>query len=247
LIGPAADGPTSRGLASERPPARRVRGAWLAVGFLALVVFDLTANPVLGVAVGCLKFGWDELATARWLWARDPIRARGRVVALHQAAWALGRVTLVAIALMLFVSWASQPILALMRMRGRNVPNVADEFVAAGLVALGFSLATATVATIAVAAAWWSRVRVWVGPEAKVARKLDRWPPSSIPVFPVYNRARGVALVSAALVVFPVLLAITLIFAVLGHLAIVALGPPAGLAITAGGGAGGVAPALLVL
>ncbi len=170
------DGRGARGTSS-----RRGRLTWLLMGLFALLVFDLTANPVLAVAVGCIKFGWDELATARWLWLRDPIRVRGRVSSFYYAAWALWRVAGVALALMLLVGWASEPILALLRAQGRKVPGVATEIVAAGLVTLA-GLRWLTIRprrSSAVSTAWRSRRQGLGSARARWARHVGAsWPPS---------------------------------------------------------------------
>src|SRR3954454_11024639 len=68
----------SPGRADDPPPRRRpslVLPALLALGF---VVYELTAQPGLGAAIACTKFGWDDFLTARWLRRRDPDRRRGR-------------------------------------------------------------------------------------------------------------------------------------------------------------------------
>ena len=240
----------------EAPVARRGGAAWLVLGLVALVVFDLTANPALAVAIGCLKFGWDELATARWLWARDPVRARGRVVSLYYAAWALWRVTGVALGLILLITWASQPILDLMRARGRKVPGVVTELVAAGFVMLFGTIATALTSILAIVSALRCRVRVWVGPEAKIARRLRRWPPESIPGRPTPNRVGWVSVAASMTLVPPMLLGMLLAIALLASAARATLGPivPREVLVVLGGLAGVivvpgavVVPAVLIL
>src|SRR5262249_49520249 len=44
----------------------------------AILLFELTAQPVLSVPILCAKFGWEDFRTAWWLWRSDPYRARGR-------------------------------------------------------------------------------------------------------------------------------------------------------------------------
>jgi hypothetical protein len=67
------------------------------------------------------------------------------------------------------------------RARGVKVPDVPDEFKTAALVALFGIAATSLTSILAVLTALMSGVKVWVGPEAKLARRQWRWPPSSIP------------------------------------------------------------------
>jgi hypothetical protein len=40
---------------------------WSALAALGLLVYELTAQPALGVSVLCLKFGWNDWRTALWL------------------------------------------------------------------------------------------------------------------------------------------------------------------------------------
>ena len=42
------------------------------------VLYELTAQPALGVAAVCIKFGWDDFRTAWWLRRRDPDWRRAR-------------------------------------------------------------------------------------------------------------------------------------------------------------------------
>src|SRR5205823_1721793 len=41
-------------------------------------LYELTTQPALGAVAVCLKFGWEDFRTARWLRRRDPNRRRGR-------------------------------------------------------------------------------------------------------------------------------------------------------------------------
>src|SRR6478672_3123529 len=51
---------------------------WPVLLAIAFLVYELTAQPGLGAAIACTKFGWDDFLTARWLRRRDPDRRRGR-------------------------------------------------------------------------------------------------------------------------------------------------------------------------
>src|SRR5205807_7892047 len=64
----------------ERRPARRWHGAFTWTGLLVVgwMLYELTAQPALGAVAVCLKFGWEDFRTARWLRRRDPERRRGR-------------------------------------------------------------------------------------------------------------------------------------------------------------------------
>ncbi len=68
---------------------RRSRPGWLVPILLALVVFEVTANPALGIAVACLKFGLKDFRTALWLRRADPVRARGRACSWFYACFGI--------------------------------------------------------------------------------------------------------------------------------------------------------------
>jgi hypothetical protein len=204
------------------PPSRRGnRLAWFLVGVLSLVVFELTADPALAVVVGCLKFGWDELATARWLRRTDPDRIRGRVTARFYAAWSLWRITGIAIVLMLVAAFALGPILEMRRARGAIVPDVPPEFVTAALVAFFGLAATCLTSALAVSSARWNRIKVWVGPEAKLARRSGIWPPGS-----VAGKTGETNLANRLMLALVITVAVPLILVLLLLSSRVPLGPP---------------------
>ena len=76
------------------------RLAWPLVLVVGFLLFELTADPALGILLGCLKFGWDELRFSRRLRRQDPDPVRGRVCARFYEAFALWKVSLVALGVM---------------------------------------------------------------------------------------------------------------------------------------------------
>jgi hypothetical protein len=158
-------------------PQRRRHPSWLIPGLLALVIFELTSDPALTVVVGCLKFGWDALATARWLRRTDPDRMRGRICARFYAAWALWRVSLVAVAMMFLL------VIVVSVIEGQRKPNGGPVgppagFMGACLTAMFGFLLSAWISNLAVVTAWRRGIRVWLGPEANRARRIGIWPPT---------------------------------------------------------------------
>ncbi len=51
---------------------------WSMLLSVALIVYELTTEPVLGVVVVCIKFGWKDFLIAYWLWRVDANRPRAR-------------------------------------------------------------------------------------------------------------------------------------------------------------------------
>jgi len=184
-----------RGEKPHRPSSRRDGLGWLVLGLAALCMFEWTADPALAVVLGCIKFGWDDLATARWLRRADPDRLRGRITARFYAAWSLWRISAVGVLMMIVVVFAFAPLEAMMRARGKPLPDVPREFMTVVLVAFFGMIASSLVSFLAIGSAWRNGVRVWVGPEAKRAKALGHWPPVAITAAtPRANRADWITL-----------------------------------------------------
>src|SRR2546423_13380263 len=79
------------------------RWSWLAVGVATLLIFEITSNSSLAVAIGCLKFGWHDFLEARQIKRVDPDRARGAACAWFRASWGFLKISVVALALLLIV------------------------------------------------------------------------------------------------------------------------------------------------
>ncbi len=160
----------------RRVSARNSKLAWFGVIALAVLAFEVTADPGLTVALGCLKFGWDEFRLARWLKRADPDRRRGRVCAWFYLAWGLWRISLVAIATAFILALV---MLLLEKQLGR-VPGAAGPppgFAGALMLSLcGFFFCSA-VSSIAVVLALRNSIKIWVGPEVRWAKERNCWPP----------------------------------------------------------------------
>lgn len=198
----AAPGPTTMSTTldereTREGPVRRQGLTWLVLALVTLLVFELTADPALAVAAGCLKFGWEGLATARWLRRTDPDRRRGRVVARFYTAGAFWNVAGVATAMSFLVAWFLTPLLA-----GRRGLN--RELLGSFLVAVFAFVISGLLSLSAVASAWRCRVKVWLGPEARWARHRGAWPPSLFDAGPGrFNRVILIVLVALLSVAIP--------------------------------------------
>src|SRR5262245_64316596 len=92
--------------ASEGRPTRRWQGPFTWTGLLAVgwVLYELTAQPALGVSAICIKFGWEDFRTALWLQRRDPHRLRGRACLWLYIANGLLKMTGVALAMTIAIT-----------------------------------------------------------------------------------------------------------------------------------------------
>ncbi len=160
---------------APRASSRNEKLAWFGVIALAVVAFEVTADPALTTVLGCLKFGWEEVRLARWLKRTDPDRKRGRICSRFYLAWGLWRVSVVAIVVMLALIFAHGAI-------AENGPNGGRAGPPPGigtalLVALAGFVLSSMVSSLAVVSALRQGVRVWLGPEVRWAREEGVWPP----------------------------------------------------------------------
>ncbi len=161
----------------DQPDRRSGRWLHLSAWVVALVVFEVTADPSLVVVVGCSKFGWAQLRAARWLRRNDPNTRRGKACRWFYVSWGLWRISLVAALLMYVVIYAFlglQHALGVAAMPGDTPPA---QFITAALIVM-FGLVSSTLTSIVgVTLALRSRVRIWVGQAGLDAFRSGTWPP----------------------------------------------------------------------
>jgi hypothetical protein len=173
---------------------------WSALAALGFLVYELTAQPGLGAAVLCFKFGLNDARTAWWLWRMDGNRPRARVCFWLYLASALWKVAITGTILAFTV-----PILdGLLNPRpvGQRPPNVTrlpDTIIAAILTAIfGFFFSVLTT-IVALWGAWRHGIWLWLNSRIHGARRSNTWP-SRYPWFGTTNQAGRLvltALVSA--------------------------------------------------
>ena len=165
--------------APDSPRARRLPFTWLGLLAAGWVVYEITAQPALGTALVCLKFGWEDFRTACWLRRTDPDPVRGRACFWAFVAWGLCKTTGLAYALcfaiLLGIGWTEQ--LIRHRLLAGN-GGLTEALIGVAVVTVaGFlvcSLATAR-------ALWLARqhgLRLWVNSSVKSARRHGWWPPT---------------------------------------------------------------------
>jgi hypothetical protein len=143
--------------------SRRTGLAWLLLGLLAMLVFELTANPALAVTVGCLKLGGDGLASAVRRWRADPDRPRGRATALFLVAWSFWKVTGIAVLLFVLLAFLIHTLRPLMNARGARPADIGIMGATALILTAVGSVLAALTSFTAIACAWLGRVKVWIG------------------------------------------------------------------------------------
>jgi hypothetical protein len=171
---------------------------WSGLLTASFVVYEVTNQPALGTAVMCLKFGWQDFKTARWLWRYDPWRARGRACWWMFVAWGLWKVAALAVGVNIVVLSAMAVI---ENLNGKLPPDrLWGAFIGAGLTSIA-GLELSAVATVwALIAAARNRTRLWLDGSARRSRLQGHWPPYVSSRRP-FNRLRilhpsaGIALV----------------------------------------------------
>jgi hypothetical protein len=142
----------------------------LALGWL---IYEVTAQPALAAMAMCLKFGWEDFRTARWLQLSDPDRARGRACYWLYLSSGLWKVAISGLAMIFLIS----ALVTLMRVNRNQAQQVAPMLAAAGItLVLGFGF-SALASYVAFWTAWRHRVRLWLNGAVYRARVRNDWPP----------------------------------------------------------------------
>jgi len=187
---------------ADPPPARpwwRTPVIWGLVLSIAVVAYEITAQPALAVCTVSLKMGWGRFVTAFWLRRRDPNRGRGRACFWLYIASGFAVAALTGFALLLAFPFF-MPKQANGPAAGANAPPnpVVEAFTGASIAwLLGMILASAAL-LIALLLARRYHVRLWLHGDVGLARERGEWPPT-------YGRNNQAA--------FPILIALLIFWA----------------------------------
>lgn len=163
----------------EEQPRRHLQGpvTWTGLILVGWLLYELTAQPALGVVGVCLKFGWEDFRTAWWLRRRDPNRRRGRACFWLYVANGLWKAALVA-----FVMGAALGMVADQIPGPRRARQFSEVIGAIALTTVfGFALS----GLAALRAIWLARrwgLRLWLHSAVHRACWYDAWPPGRVQV-----------------------------------------------------------------
>jgi hypothetical protein len=157
------------------PSRRRWRWPFTWIGLVALgwLICELTARPALGAFSVCIKFGWEDFRTARWLLAADPYRKRGGPIALLVAAFGFAKVAFASLLM-------SFGFLVVSRLGGPlgQMPGELKGMLRTTSLTLLFAFSiSAAMAVVGVFWAWRHKLRIWLNSDIHVARRANLWPP----------------------------------------------------------------------
>lgn len=172
---------TENSIETQGPPNRptpwRIPGKALVplLLVLAFAAWEITSDPALSALILCFKQAQAEVATGWWLWRYDPDRSRGRVCFWFHLGWGLWKTALGATLLVLGGVVAAVFLARFGRapLMGFLAPLLRGALLTAGA---GYGLSL-LVTYIALIAAWWHGVRVWLGNAQHLARQEGFWPP----------------------------------------------------------------------
>jgi hypothetical protein len=161
----------------EDTPPRRFRSAttWIGLLTLAYILYEITTLPALGIGTLCLKFGWEDFTTARWLLRFDPSRARGWACWWMYVSWGFFK-TMVAALVSMYVFGSIFTLLLFLAN-----PAAIEEL---KWFAVGTAVSFALAACLSVLAgcvtfrlAKRHRLKLWLNRSATNARVNRVWPP----------------------------------------------------------------------
>ncbi|MDB5350734.1 MAG: hypothetical protein JWN86_1981 [Planctomycetota bacterium] len=172
-------------------PPERARPFWRWLPLIAgLMVFEMTQNPMLGVALACFRFGEKDFRTAWWLGRRDPNRARGRACAWFHLSWGFARIGMMSF---LATGLTAMLILLLDAVLKFRAMGLLIQIQGALITALGAIIGFLLASYVAITSALIGRVKVWVSPTSHRAREARRWPPvPEVAPAPESNRVMAV-------------------------------------------------------
>jgi hypothetical protein len=150
---------------------------WSVLSLLALLVFELTAQPTLSAVVMCSKLGWENLLTGLWLRRVDPNRGRGAACFWFSLLVGTFKICMTAFGL-------SVVIIIAMNVSGEARPGPGGVHKGSSLFLSLFCLAIVTEVLLAFFGlpacihAKRHKVKVWISPMLHRARRAGQWPPA---------------------------------------------------------------------
>jgi hypothetical protein len=154
--------------------------SWPSLIMLAWLLYEVNSQASLIVVLLCLKYGWEDFKTARWLRWRDPNRSRGRTCFWLFVASGFWKITIRSWILMLV-----GPLLhAFFAGPGNGAANARDlpPFFMERAIAAMIGLLLCTITTsIGIIRALLLGQRIWVDSEVSRAREGNWWPPPDGP------------------------------------------------------------------
>jgi hypothetical protein len=190
--------------------------AWPALATIGILLYELTAQPAVGAVAICIKLGWDDFRTARWLRRMDPDTGRGKACFWAYLAAGFWKVAGLAAIVMVLIGLFADAVFQ----QKRRVPlaggqNVAQILTAVGLEALaGFALCCVA-SCIAFWHAWCEGIKLWISSGVRKARRFGIFPPLLVGSREWNTAGR---LIVTTVIAFGIFAAVALTFVCIGFL-----------------------------
>lgn len=162
---------------TERPPPRQGSFLTLPVLFvIGWIIYEVTHQPAIAAMAMCLKFGWEDFRTAKWLLFTDPESGRGRACCWLYVASGLWQVAVIGVAMVMLTVVLSMALEVGGQQQGAP-GDLLKLLLGAGFTIM-FGFTFSTIATyVALLYSWKHRVRPWLSSSVHIARRRDEWPP----------------------------------------------------------------------
>lgn len=160
-------------------PAPPSKGSFLTLPVVFLIgwiIYEVTHQPAFAAMAMCLKFGWENFRTARWLWRTDPYRNRGKACYWLYIAAGLWETAVIGVAMVLLTVVLTGMIQAQQQGQAPNVDILSLLQGASLTILFGFVFSTAFTYVALVYAARHA-IRPWLSRSVHIARRHNHWPP----------------------------------------------------------------------
>jgi hypothetical protein len=150
---------------------------WPALFLIGWLIYEVTAQPDLGAAIVCAKFGWNDFCAALWLRRKDPDRGRARACFWFYLASGLWKMAITAtLAIFAFAFLAANQQNA-QKPRADGLPPWFGAVLLTALMGFGLSALTTL---IALQLALRYRIKFWLSSSVHRFRRRNSWPPYDV-------------------------------------------------------------------
>src|SRR5262249_1758646 len=163
-------------ITDDIPASRWSRPAtWSALLLAGWLVYEITAQPALAGVTICLKFGWNDFLTGRWLRRTDPDRRRGLTCFWLYTSSGLWKISVAGAG----IEYAGALVdLLFNRQAGLPAGNGLAPSLKGAVITSACSLGLAVLGTLlALTLAWRRGLKLWLHPSIHRSRRKNLWPP----------------------------------------------------------------------
>lgn len=188
----------------DQPSRWQTPVIWSVLIAVAFIIYEITAQPVVSVALVCAKYGWNDWLTAFWLRRTDPDRGSGKACFWLYLASGLLKTAMMATVMMFAFAMVTGIRRAHQPMPAGQPPGPPAAFIMAFLTALMSFGLTFITSFRAFFLAWLHGVKLWLDPAVHRSRRKNLWPPRN-PYAQGANKAGSILLTLLITGILPLL------------------------------------------